>query len=321
MYIDKTLKGGIKMDTIEKVNKIICIDHLTKDFGYQRGVFDISFNVYQGEVFGFLGPNGAGKTTTIRHIMGFAKPQSGTVSVFGKESYQYYNQILENIGYLPGEVALPENLTGKQFIQMMQELRKAKNFKRLQYLLEKFPLDLDEDVKRMSLGDKRKLAIITAFMNDPDVLILDEPTSGLDPIMQEKFIQFIFEEKQRGKTILLSSHIFKEVDATCDRIAIIKDGKIVSIFVANDLKYNTNKTYQITFSNDTSFTQFCQMNFQISFTDPTKKIVKVNIDNIQINTLIQALKSLDVSSFSEIQFSLEDYFMNFYKQDQTYGGI
>ena len=162
------------MDTIEKENKIICIDHLTKDFGYQRGVFDISFNVYQGEVFGFLGPNGAGKTTTIRHIMGFAKPQSGTVSVFGKESYQYYNQILENIGYLPGEVALPENLTGKQFIQMMQELRKAKNFKRLQYLLEKFPLDLHEDVKRMSLGDKRKLAIITAFMNDPDVLILDD---------------------------------------------------------------------------------------------------------------------------------------------------
>mgnify|MGYP000204062665 FL=1 len=309
------------MNSNENVKKIICIDHLTKDFGYQRGVFDISFDVCEGEVFGFLGPNGAGKTTTIRHIMGFAKPQSGKVLVFGKESYHDYHQILEEIGYLPGEVSLPENLTGMQFIEMMQGLRKNKNPERLQYLIEKFELDLSENVKRMSLGDKRKLAIITAFMNDPKVLILDEPTSGLDPIMQEKFIQFILEEKQRGKTILLSSHIFKEVDATCDRIAIIKDGKIVSIFVADDLRYNTNKTYQITFSDDASFEQFCSQDFQISYTDHTKRIIKVNIDNVQINNLIQALKALKVSSFREIQFSLEDYFMNFYKQDQTFGGI
>lgn len=213
------------------------VEHLTKDYGSGRGVFDVSISVDRGEVFGFLGPNGAGKSTTIRHLMGFSKPDSGSTKIEGMETFHRYFEVLNHVGYIPGEIALPAGLTGWEFIRMMQNLQKIHNEKRLGEMLKLFELEdevLKGETKRMSLGVKRKLAVVTAFMSDPDVLILDEPTSGLDPVMQENFIQFIHEEKERGKTILLSSHIFSEIDSTCDRIAIIKDGKIVSQFVADE---------------------------------------------------------------------------------------
>ena len=224
---------------MEKDN-IIVVDKLTQDYGHGRGVFDVSFTVKKGEVFGFLGPNGAGKSTTIRHIMGFSSAQSGNTSVFELESFKNYYKILDRVGYLPGEIALPEGLTGWEFIKMMWSLRKVENKERLEQLLDMFKLDPSGETKKMSLGDKRKLAIVTAFMHDPEVLILDEPTSGLDPVMQQTFIDFVKLEKKRGKTILLSSHMFNEVEATCDRIAIIKDGKIVSEF---EKQGGTRKVY------------------------------------------------------------------------------
>ena len=210
---------------------VVEVNHLTKDYGSGRGVFDVSFKIEDGEVFGFLGPNGAGKSTTIRHLMGFSKPGMGNTKILGMDSFSEYDQILNNVGYIPGEIALPQGLTGYEFIEMMQNLYRIHNDEMLKKMLDLFELKdnvLKGDTKHMSLGVKRKLAIVTAFMSDPKVLILDEPTSGLDPVMQKKFINFILEEKKRGKTILLSSHIFSEVDATCDRIAIIKDGKIGS---------------------------------------------------------------------------------------------
>lgn len=211
----------------EVVMSVINVERLTKDYGFGRGVFDVSIHVEKGEVFGFLGPNGAGKSTTIRHLMGFSQPDDGKVEIFGKPTFGKYYEILKNVGYIPGEVALPAGLTGKEFLKMMQDLTGIYNNERLGMLLRLFELDeasLLGDVKRMSLGVKRKLAVVSAFMSDPEVLILDEPTSGLDPVMQERFIEFIHKEKERGKTILLSSHIFSEIDNTCDRIAIIKDG-------------------------------------------------------------------------------------------------
>ncbi|WP_125704235.1 ABC transporter ATP-binding protein [Lacticaseibacillus daqingensis] len=157
---------------------VINVSHLTKDYGHGRGVFDITFHVDEGEVFGFLGPNGAGKTTTIRHIMGFSKPQTGTTAIQGRDSWQHYDQNQRQIGYLPGEIALPEALTGRQFIKMMAELRGIKDMRYTDSLIERFELDPSGGLKRMSLGMKRKLAIVTAFMHDPTILILDEPTSG-----------------------------------------------------------------------------------------------------------------------------------------------
>ena len=237
------------------------VEHLTKDYGSGRGVFDVSIAVDRGEVFGFLGPNGAGKSTTIRHLMGFSKPDSGSTKIEGMETFHRYFEVLNHVGYIPGEIALPAGLTGWEFIRMMQNLQKIHNEKRLGEMLKLFELEdevLKGETKRMSLGVKRKLAVVTAFMSDPDVLILDEPTSGLDPVMQENFIQFIHEEKERGKTILLSSHIFSEIDSTCDRIAIIKDGKIVSQFVADDLKHASRKYYTVTFATEAEKAAFLQ---------------------------------------------------------------
>ena len=174
---------------------IIEVSHLTKDYGYGRGVFDVSISVHKGECYGYLGPNGAGKSTTIRHIMGFSKPQQGSIKIFGIESFGHTDEILEKVGYLPGKVALPNGLTGNEFLTMMGQLRGGINKPMLDYLLQKFELDPSQDTKRMSLGVKRKLAVVAAFMNDPDVLVLDEPTSGLDPLMQKRFIDFVLEMK------------------------------------------------------------------------------------------------------------------------------
>lgn len=302
------------------------VDGLTKDYGYGRGVFDVSIYVDEGEVFGFLGPNGAGKSTTIRHLMGFSKPDSGSTKIFGKETFDKYNEVLSRVGYIPGEIALPAGLTGWEFLKMMQEMQSVKNEARLKQMLELFELtgnQLDGETKRMSLGVKRKLAVVAAFMSDPDVLILDEPTSGLDPVMQETFVEFIHEEKARGKTILLSSHIFSEIDSTCDRIAIIKDGKLVSQFVANDLKHASRKFYTLDFGSAESKNAFLAKKEVI----PSLQLIKeaeneifVSVEDRDLNALIGLSSATGVTSFGNRKESLEDYFMKFYKEDKDYKG-
>lgn len=311
---------------------IIDVENLTQDYGHGRGVFDVSFNVEKGQVFGFLGPNGAGKSTTIRHIMGFSKPQKGCTKVFGLESFHNYYKILESVGYLPGEIALPEGLTGWEFIKMMSDLRKVDNKDLLNKLLEMFKLNPSGETKKMSLGDKRKLAIVTAFMGDPDVLILDEPTSGLDPVMQQVFIDFVKEEKKRGKTILLSSHMFNEVEATCDDIAIIKDGKIVSRFETSKIKHNQNKCFEVELPNKQNFEKMIEAfpkakkksetikKVEILSSNPETLKVNIAVNDKDINELIDKLSEFNVKSFKENKYTLEDYFMQFYREDKDFGG-
>lgn len=305
---------------------IIEVSHLTKDYGFGRGVFDVSLRVNRGEVFGFLGPNGAGKSTTIRHLMGFSRPDSGSTKIFGLETFDSYGDILCKVGYIPGEIALPAGLTGWEFIKMMQDMQKIHNSRRLSEMLELFELDgkvLDGDTKRMSLGVKRKLAVVTAFMSDPEVLILDEPTSGLDPVMQENFIKFIHSEKDRGKTILLSSHIFSEIDSTCDRIAIIKDGHIVSEFVANDLKHASRKFYTVNFTSEIEKSKFLLKSREIGsvhLIDSNECSIYISVEDSDLNKMISLLSSLGVVSFSNRRETLEDYFMKFYKEDKDFGG-
>ena len=305
---------------------VINVERLTKDYGFGRGVFDVSIHVEKGEVFGFLGPNGAGKSTTIRHLMGFSKADDGKVEIFGKPTFGKYYEILKNVGYIPGEVALPAGLTGKEFLKMMQDLTGIYNNERLGMLLELLELDeasLLGDVKRMSLGVKRKLAVVSAFMSDPEVLILDEPTSGLDPVMQERFIEFIHKEKERGKTILLSSHIFSEIDNTCDRIAIIKDGKIVSEFVANDLKHASKKYYTVDFKAEEDKKKFLESSVGIeslTMINDKENEIFISIEDEDLNKTINLLSAVDVTKFSNRKESLEDYFMKFYKEDKDFGG-
>lgn len=305
---------------------VIEVNNLTKDYGSGRGVFDVSIAVNKGEVFGFLGPNGAGKSTTIRHLMGFSKPDSGETLIFGKPTFKKYYEILDKVGYIPGEIALPAGLTGYEFIRMMQDMQGVKNDAQLKRMLDMFELSdevLYGDTKRMSLGVKRKLAVVTAFMHDPEVLILDEPTSGLDPVMQDVFVKYIHEEKARGKTILLSSHIFSEIDSTCDRIAIIKDGRIVSDFIADDLKHASKKYYDVRFKSEADEKTFENKISSLSSADMIKadgERAYLSVDDKDLNAFISLLSDLDPVAFSNRRESLEDYFMKFYKEDKDFGG-
>ncbi|MBQ8966384.1 ABC transporter ATP-binding protein [Ruminococcus sp.] len=298
---------------------VIEVNKLTKDYGHGRGIFDVTFEVHKGETLGFLGPNGAGKSTTMRHLMGFSKPHSGMAKIDGLDSTSKHHEILKNVGYLPGEVALPDGLTGREFISMMKNMRRTKGDGRTNELLKLFEMDPDGDVKRMSIGEKRKLAVVTAFMSDPDILLLDEPTSGLDPVMQEVFINFICEEKKRGKTILLSSHIFSEVEALCDRIAIIKDGRLISTVDAADVKHGLKNEFTIEFETTDDYDRFINSGSSPEKGDKSAKKCVISVPDEKTNDFLSALSKCSIRSLDEHSVSLEEYFMHFYKNDKKFG--
>lgn len=297
---------------------VIEVDHLTKDYGNNRGVFDVSIHVERGVCFGFLGPNGAGKTTTIRHLMGFSKPKQGSASILGMDCWKEATRIKEQVGYLPGEIALPRNYTGREFLNQMGKMRHLESDAYCRELMERFELNPQVRIDDMSLGEKRKLAVITAFMHDPEVLILDEPTSGLDPIMQQVFIDYIMAEKKRGKTILLSSHIFHEVDATCDVIAIIKEGRIVAEFQADGLRNQKSRIYRITFGRIEDYEKFTRKPYAFTSKNLKKMRVRVYLEDGDVNPLLQDLDGLAIEEFQEIPFTLEDYFMQYYKGNRVF---
>ncbi len=224
---------------------VINVQNLTRDYGSGKGLFDVSFQVKKGEVFGFLGPNGAGKTTTIRHLMGFIRPKAGRCQIDGLDCWKNRDEIQKRLGYIPGEINFFDDMTGKEFLKFVTDYRKIGNENRMQELLERFSSDPRGTIKKMSKGMKQKIGIVAAFMHDPDILILDEPTSGLDPLMQNRFIELIAEEKKKGKTILLSSHMFEEVERTCDRIGIIRSGKLVTVDSVETLRERHMHTYTV----------------------------------------------------------------------------
>ncbi|MCI9315875.1 MAG: ABC transporter ATP-binding protein [Lachnospiraceae bacterium] len=235
---------------------VIKIENLVRDYGGGKGVFDISFHVNQGEAFGFLGPNGAGKTTTIRHLMGFLKPRSGKCTIDGLDCWDKRDQVQARLGYIPGEISFFEDLSGTEFLKFITEYRRLGTRSRKEELLERFELDPKGKIKKMSKGMKQKLGIVAAFMHDPDILILDEPTSGLDPLMQNRFVDLVAEEKKHGKTILMSSHMFEEVERTCDRIGIIRNGRMVAVDDAAALRERHTRKYTVTLESESAAEAF-----------------------------------------------------------------
>ena len=305
------------------MENLIEINHLTKDFGHGRGVFDVSIGVKEGECFGYLGPNGAGKSTTIRMLMGFTQPDSGEAVINGKSTLKNRYEVMQNVSYIPGEVALPPLLKGKDVIKNQMELKNVKDRTFLDWLIKEFELDTNLLCKEMSIGMRRKLVIVCAFMSDPDIIIMDEPSSGLDPEMQDKFIELVKLEKKRGKTILLSSHIFREIDVSCDRIAVIKDGKIVSTFIADDLKHNTHKIYKVKFD-EKSYQEFMESNsrkYKIIDKDDVHKELIFAVEDSNVSSFVNLLADKKVIDLREIKETLEDYFMKFYKEDKEFVGI
>lgn len=318
---------NVEMRRLEEADKqnaeqseVIAVNNLTHNYGHFRGVFDVSFSVKKGEVFGFLGPNGAGKSTTMRHLMGYSQPQNGHCYINGIDCWKNHAKLMSDVGYLPGEVALPEGLTGKGFLDMMRGMRNSKA-DRTEELIKTFDVNIDSPVKRMSIGEKRKLAVVAAFMSDPDVLLLDEPTSGLDPVMQEVFIDFIRKEKEKGKTVLLSSHIFSEVEALCDRIAIIKEGKIVSVICADEVKHYKRKTFAVTLADKKDYNRFCKEDFDFRAHKPDVNTVEIAVDDALCDKMVKTLTGYDVANLVEHKQTLEEYFMHFYKSERTFGGL
>ena len=286
------------------------IDHLTKDYGNKKGVFDVSFSVNRGEVFGFLGPNGAGKTTTIRHLMGFSNPDHGTCKIDHMDCRKETGLIQKNLGYIPGEIAFMDHMTGLKFLQFIANYRGLSSMKKAEALLKRFELDPKGKMKRMSKGMKQKIGIICAFMHDPNVLLLDEPTSGLDPLMQNRFIELILEEKEQGKTILMSSHIFEEIERTCSRVAIIRSGHIVATDKIETLKESKTKRYIIHFEDESAVASFMKESFPVESTEGTR--VTLVITKEHLSPLISCLSRYPLTSLDTAAQSLEEVFMHYY---------
>lgn len=303
------------------MDKVILTENLTHDYS-GRGIYNVSIYVKKGETLGFLGPNGAGKSTTIRHLMGYVKPEEGFSSINGEDSFTNYYKNNKNIGYLPGEVNFIKGIKAKDMVNYIYKLHECKSKDFLEHLLNLFPLDLNMSTKSMSVGEKRKLAIILAFLSDPDVLVLDEPSSGLDPLMQERFIEFLLTEKKRGKTIILSSHMFHEVEALCDRIVIIKEGKIIRELTQEEVHIQRNKKFEITFESESEVARFKTDNTDFEYEQGEQNVsLIVSCDDLNINHLIKALTRFNVLNIYEHVFNFEDYFLNFYRSERNFGGL
>lgn len=291
---------------------MIEVKNCTMLYPSKKGITDVSFNVNEGEVFGYLGPNGAGKTTTIRCMLGFMKAQEGKISINELDSWADAAKIQEDVGYIPGEMSLFDEMTGIEFLHFQLQMRNIRDKTRLNELLRIFDLDPKGKIRKMSKGMKQKVGLIAAFMHDPQIYILDEPSSGLDPLMQQVFVNLIKEERKRGKTILMSSHSFEEVDKTCDRIAMIRDGKIVLVEDIEVVKKHRRKIFSVTVSNPIEIAKMKQLGISVVFENDSFADVEVLGD---FRPFFETLKQIDVVDLDVKTQRLEDIFMHFYGKE------
>ena len=304
----KVKNNIIAPETIDD-DVIVKIDHLSKDYGQGRGIFDISLEVRRGQTLGYCGTNGAGKTTTLREIMGFIKPDSGTVRVFGLDPYKNSEKIMSKIGYLPGEIAFPQVESGSQFLAIQAELIGNKDMSKAERIINLMQLDPTANVRRMSKGMKQKTAIVAAFMNSPELIILDEPTTGLDPLMREAFVSLIKEEKARGATIIMSNHMFDELEETCDQVAFIKEGHILDIVDLHDIHNQPFREYKIGFYTKEDFdsADASQVEVLAKKDADLQYIVRVPLE--KTDGMFRELSKHQIRYISEVQYTLEKYFL------------
>lgn len=291
---------------------MLSVEHVTKIFPNGRGIRDVTFSVRRGEVFGFLGPNGAGKSTTIRHIMGFLKPDQGSVKVCGYDTWKEQGRFQKYIGYLPGEIAFIEGMTGKAFLDFMAGMQGGVDSAWRDELIRRLQFDVRTPIRKMSKGMKQKVGIVAAFMHRPEVIILDEPTSGLDPLMQKVFIELVLEEKARGTTFLMSSHNFPEIERTCDRAAIIKDGVIIAVKDIHELQSMQRKLFEVTFETEQELVDFMKCGLKIDSREGNRVRVAVQGD---VDRFIRETARFHVRNIDVFTQNLEDIFMDYYDQE------
>ena len=291
---------------------MIRVKNLTKDYGGRKGIFDLSFEVENGEVFGLLGPEGAGKTTVISQLLGFASASRGRCFINGKSCHTRSAEIMEFTGYLPEEISLPEDMTGLAFVRFMAEIKGIKSIERAQQVAERFELDLDERIRKMSRRTRKKVGIVCAFMHDPAVILLDEPMGGLDALMQGRLNDLILEEKGKGKTILFASHTFEEVERICDRVGMIKKGLMVNVDDIAGIRAAKKKSYIVSFATDEDARRFAREGFEVI--SLSGRQITVSLKG-EMMPLVKALGSYQVVGLETVAQSLEDVFIDFYGGD------
>ncbi len=292
---------------------MIAVHDLTQVYRSGKGVFDLDFSIPEGEVFGYLGPNGAGKTTTIRNLLGFTNARKGYATIGGLDCRHQADRIQKLIGYLPGEIAFFGNMTGIGFINFMENMRRTVDRNRRNALLDRFAFNPGSKIRKMSKGMKQKLGLITAFMHDPPVYILDEPTSGLDPFMQNVFMELLEEEKGRGKTVMLSSHIFEEVQRICDRAGIIREGRIVAIEDIASLNSMKQRRYVVTFGNQDDMER--SISGPLTAERSGDRQLTVTVTVAYRDFLSRLSECAVVGLHSEVQ-TLESVFMKYYGREE-----
>ena len=291
---------------------MIRVKNLTKDYGGRKGIFDLSFEVENGEVFGLLGPEGSGKTTVISQLLGFASASRGRCFINGKSCHTRSAEIMEFTGYLPEEISLPEDMTGLAFVRFMAEIKGIKSIERAQQVAERFELDLDERIRKMSRRTRKKVGIVCAFMHDPAVILLDEPMGGLDALMQGRLNDLILEEKGKGKTILFASHTFEEVERICDRVGMIKKGLMVNVDDIAGIRAAKKKSYIVSFATDEDARRFAREGFEVI--SLSGRQITVSLKG-EMMPLVKALGSYQVVGLETVAQSLEDVFIHFYGGD------
>lgn len=291
---------------------MLVVEGLTKRFSNGKGIEDVTFTVNKGEVFGFLGPNGAGKSTTIRHIMGFMMPDQGYASIHGLDVWKAQGTVQKHIGYLPGEINFFDGMTGISFLKFMSGMQGMKNTTKQDHLIERLQFDAATPIRKMSKGMKQKVGIVAAFMHNPEVIILDEPTSGLDPLMQKVFIDLVLEEKAAGTTFLMSSHSFQEIERTCDRAAIIKDGRIITVKDIHELQSMQRKLFEVVFANREDADQFASSGLQVEAREGN--MVRIAVQG-NYDQFIQETGKYNIRSMDVFTQNLEDIFMDYYDRE------
>ncbi len=290
------------------------IKGLTKYYGKTCGIENLDLNVKSGEIFGFLGPNGAGKTTTIRCMINTLLPTSGYIKINGENVTRDNPKLREKIGYIPGELALPEYYTIKEFLNYIEAMR-AKPASRRQEIIDRFELTphLTKKIGELSKGNKQKVGIVSAFMNDPDVLIMDEPTSGLDPLLQQEVFKLLLQSKNEGKTLFMSSHNLEEVQKVCDRVGIVKDGILISVEDINDLNKDVPRVLEARLKNpdESRLNEFGERLLEYRKQDNFVRLLIRTEDSIKDN--MGALLAMDPEELVYPPASLEEFFLQFYE--------
>ncbi len=294
---------------------MIELENLSLTYPSKKGIFDLNFSVNQGEILGYLGPNGAGKTTTMRVLMGFMKASNGSAKIDNLDCFNKASEIHSEVGYLPGEVSFPDSYTGDDYLNLISGMRGITNHSKKNELLDMFEFSPKGKIKRYSKGMKQKLGIVAALMHDPKILLLDEPSSGLDPLMQNTFIELIKSEKANGKTVLLSSHIFEEVEKLADRIVIVKEGRIVKISDTWELKEQQTSSFVVVSDNTNEITNALRVaQFEVRQVDNIS--IEITTSLSKCDLLIKTLAKFKINSLSQNNQKLEDLFMQYYEKKE-----